>query len=61
MGRKYYLAMKTDQFVSSQELINSDFNDLKMAANRLFHDATKLAGLGFGTSFLKWVASFAAM
>lgn len=61
MGRKYYLAMKTDQFISSQQLINPDFSDLKMAANRLFHEATKLGGLGFATSFLKWVASFAAI
>lgn len=60
MGRWDYLAMKTDDHVT-KELLNSDFNELKFAAKRLINDATKLGGLGFGTSFLKWVASFAAM
>lgn len=55
-----YLAMKTDDQVTAQ-LINSDINELKLAAKRLINDAAKLTGLGFGTSFLKWVASFAAM
>ncbi|GFY93909.1 cold-regulated 413-plasma membrane 2 [Actinidia rufa] len=59
MGRMDYLAMKTDPVAA--ELINSDINELKIAAKRLFNHATKLGGLGFGTSFLKWVASFAAM
>lgn len=43
------------------EMIDSDINELKIAAKRLISHATKLGGLGFGTSFLKWVASFAAM
>ncbi|KAK2987503.1 hypothetical protein RJ640_012162 [Escallonia rubra] len=60
MGRKDYLAMKTDAAVTS-ELIDSDINDLKIAAKNLISHATKLGGLGFGTSFLKWVASFAAI
>lgn len=60
MGRLNYLAMKTDDQVAA-ELINSDFNELKIAAKKLVNDATRLGGLGFGTSFLKWVASFAAM
>uniref|UniRef100_A0A803PF65 Uncharacterized protein n=1 Tax=Cannabis sativa TaxID=3483 RepID=A0A803PF65_CANSA len=58
MGRDH-LAMKTDQVTA--ELIDSDINDLKIAAKKLFNHATKLGGLGFGTSFLKWVASFAAI
>ncbi|CAA3014867.1 cold-regulated 413 plasma membrane 2 [Olea europaea subsp. europaea] len=59
MGRIDYLAMKTDQ--ETAELLNSDFNELKMAAKKLIDHATKLGGLGFGTSLLKWVASFAAI
>ncbi|KAG5535757.1 hypothetical protein RHGRI_023504 [Rhododendron griersonianum] len=43
------------------EMIDSDINELKIAAKRLITHATKLGGLGFGTSFLKWVASFAAI
>ncbi|KAH7520096.1 hypothetical protein FEM48_Zijuj08G0107800 [Ziziphus jujuba var. spinosa] len=59
MGRMEFLAMRTDP--ATADLINSDINELKVAAKRLFNDASKLGGLGFGTSFLKWVASFAAM
>ena len=59
MGRNDYLAMKTDP--ATQDLINSDIDELKIAAKRLINHATKLGGLSFGTSFLKWVASFAAM
>lgn len=61
MGRilMQYLAMKTDPVVAS--LIDSDLNELKLAAKKLFKDATMLGGRGFGTSFLKWIASFAAM
>lgn len=60
MGRVDYLAMKTDP-IAATELLNSDINELKIAAKRFIRDATKLGGLGFGTTFLKWVASFAAM
>ncbi|KAI9165503.1 hypothetical protein LWI28_015247 [Acer negundo] len=60
MGRMDYLAMKTDDQVTAN-LIDSDINDLKVAAKNLINHATKLGGLGFGTSFLKWVASFAAI
>ncbi|KAL2531917.1 Cold-regulated plasma membrane protein 2 [Abeliophyllum distichum] len=56
MGKMEYLAMKTDQ-----ELLNDDFNELKMAAKKLMNHAKKLGGLGFGTTFLKWVSSFAAI
>ncbi|TYI54094.1 hypothetical protein E1A91_D11G051400v1 [Gossypium mustelinum] len=60
MGRmRQYLAMKTDPV--AQELISSDIKELKLAAIKLMDDATKLGGLGFGTSFLKWVASFSAI
>ncbi|KAE8665931.1 COR413PM2 protein [Hibiscus syriacus] len=60
MGRmQQYLAMKTDPV--AQEMISSDINDLKLAAMKLIDDVTKLGGLGFGTYFLKWVASFSAM
>lgn len=59
MGRMDYLAMKTDPV--AEELLSSDINDLKLAAKKLIKDATKLGGLGFGTAFLKWVASFSAM
>ena len=59
MGRMDYLALKTDP--ATADLIGSDINELKIAAKRLINHATKLGGLGFGTSFLKWVASFAAM
>ncbi|KAL8124813.1 hypothetical protein AgCh_012459 [Apium graveolens] len=52
MVRGNYIAMKTDQL--SQDIFNSDLNNL-------IADATRLGGLGFGTSFLKWVASFAAI
>lgn len=51
--------MSTDQVKA--DLIRSDLNELKVAAKRLINDAARLGGLGFGTSFLKWVASFAAM
>lgn len=63
MGRRPedYLAMKTDRDQVSAEMIDSDINDLKVAAKNLIGHATKLAGLGFGTSFLKWIASLAAM
>ncbi|GMP28208.1 hypothetical protein CsSME_00003848 [Camellia sinensis var. sinensis] len=54
-----YLAMKTD--LATAELINSDIDELKIAAKRLLNHATNLVGLGFGTSLLKWVASFAAI
>ncbi|CAI9110049.1 OLC1v1010011C1 [Oldenlandia corymbosa var. corymbosa] len=63
MGRKPvdFLAMKTDQDKVTAELIDSDINELKMAAKKLFDHTTKLGGLAVGTSFLKWVASFAAI
>ncbi|WCJ33828.1 cold regulated 413 plasma membrane 1 [Euphorbia peplus] len=59
MGKQSYLRMKTDQ--QNSNLIASDFQDLKNAAKNLANHAIKLGGLGFGTSFLEWVASFAAI
>ncbi|KAI9181741.1 hypothetical protein LWI28_018139 [Acer negundo] len=35
--------------------------ELVLAARKLANHAIKLGGLGFGTSFLEWVASFAAI
>lgn len=59
MGRKEYMALKLDP--DSASLIDSDMNELKLAAKKLIKDATKLGGLRFGTSFLRWLASFSAM
>ncbi|KAK6116199.1 hypothetical protein DH2020_050055 [Rehmannia glutinosa] len=59
MGRIDYLAMKSDQETAA--LLDSDFNELKIAAKKLINHATKFGGLAFGTSFLRWVASFAAI
>ncbi|XP_038883183.1 cold-regulated 413 plasma membrane protein 2-like [Benincasa hispida] len=59
MGRMAYLALNSDPLM--EELINSDINELKIAATRLLEHATKLGGKGLGTSFFKWLASFAAI
>ncbi|KDP46196.1 hypothetical protein JCGZ_10036 [Jatropha curcas] len=60
MGKKSYIAMKTDQ-ETMNDLIASDMKDLKNAAKKLANHAIRLGGLGFGTTFLEWVASFAAI
>ncbi|PWA59031.1 RNA-directed DNA polymerase, eukaryota, Reverse transcriptase zinc-binding domain protein [Artemisia annua] len=45
-----------------EDLINADISELKFGVEKkLFHQATKLGGLGFGKFFLSWVASFSAM
>ncbi|XP_065876514.1 cold-regulated 413 plasma membrane protein 2-like [Euphorbia lathyris] len=59
MGRIEFLKMTTDD--AKAELIESDITQLRVAAKKLINDATRLGGLGFGTSLLKWVASFAAI
>ena len=59
MGKKGYLAMRTD--TDTTDLISSDLRDLGNAAKKLATHAIKLGGLGFGTTFLEWLASFAAM
>lgn len=42
-------------------LLTSDFQDFANAAKKLANHAIKLGGLGFGTTFLEWIASFAAI
>lgn len=59
MGRVEYLAMKTD--ADTVSLVNSDLEELKIAAKKLVTDVSKLGGLAFGVSFVKWIASFSAM
>ncbi|CAI9104435.1 OLC1v1003103C1 [Oldenlandia corymbosa var. corymbosa] len=59
MGKLGYLALKSDQ--AGLELISSDFKDLGNAAKKLANHAITLGGLGFGTSFLKWLAFIAAV
>lgn len=59
MRQGSYIAMKTDTMAS--EVLSSDFKELGQVAKKLANHAFKLGGLGFGTSFLAWVASFAAM
>ncbi|XP_027356390.1 cold-regulated 413 plasma membrane protein 2-like [Abrus precatorius] len=43
------------------QLINSDFRDLSLAANKLAQHAIKLGGLGFGASFFGLIAAIAAV
>ena len=52
-----YLTMKTDP----ASLTDSDLNELKFAAKKLFNDAAMLGGKSVGMSLLRWIASFAAM
>ncbi|KAL6348019.1 hypothetical protein AAG906_037748 [Vitis piasezkii] len=59
MGKKGYLAMRTD--TDTTDLISSDLRDLGNAAKKLATHAIKLGSLGFGTTFLEWLASFAAI
>ncbi|XP_013595754.1 PREDICTED: cold-regulated 413 plasma membrane protein 2-like [Brassica oleracea var. oleracea] len=59
MGRVDYLAMKTD--VDTVALVNSDVEELKIAAKKLLSDVTKLGGAAFDVSFVKWLACFAAI
>ncbi|KAF5751134.1 Cold acclimation protein WCOR-like protein beta form [Tripterygium wilfordii] len=54
-----YLRMRRDE--ESSYLIDADFKELGYAAKKLANHAIKLGNLGFGTSFLEWVASFAAI
>ncbi|KVH92555.1 cold-regulated 413 plasma membrane protein 2-like isoform X2 [Cynara cardunculus var. scolymus] len=59
MVRSDFWTLKTEEVTA--ELINADISELKLAVERLFDHVTKIGGLGFGTSFLAWVASFAAI
>ncbi|KAH0767327.1 hypothetical protein KY290_003222 [Solanum tuberosum] len=58
--KKSYLAMKREASVGS-DLIDSDLKEIGIAAKKLANHAIMLGGIGFGTSFLKWIASFAAI
>ncbi|KAJ4836050.1 hypothetical protein Tsubulata_008949 [Turnera subulata] len=60
MGQKSYLAWRRQQELAS-DLFASDFKDLTNAAKKLANHAVKLGGLGFGTSFLEWLAAVAAI
>ncbi|XP_020091944.1 cold-regulated 413 plasma membrane protein 2-like [Ananas comosus] len=60
MGKMAYLAMESDQVYG--DLIESDLKEIGVAARRLANHAFRLgSGLGFGTTFLKFLASFAAI
>ncbi|KAB2635747.1 cold-regulated 413 plasma membrane protein 1-like [Pyrus ussuriensis x Pyrus communis] len=56
---KSYLKMMTEP--DAADLINNDFKELGAAVKKLASHVVPLGSLGYGTSFLKWVASFAAM
>ncbi|XP_057527531.1 cold-regulated 413 plasma membrane protein 2-like [Amaranthus tricolor] len=60
MKKVDYLKMKTEDEISSDQIF-SDMNEIANAAKKLVSDSIKLGGLGFGTTFLQWVASFAAI
>ncbi|CAN8254776.1 unnamed protein product [Cochlearia groenlandica] len=59
MGRVDYVAMKTD--VDTVSLVNSDMEELKIAAKKLVGDVTNLGGIALGVTFAKWISSFAAI
>ncbi|KAH7517900.1 hypothetical protein FEM48_Zijuj09G0113100 [Ziziphus jujuba var. spinosa] len=61
MAHKDYLRMRTERVPSSSYLISSDLKDLAAAAKNLANHSIKLASLGFGTTFLEWLACFAAI
>ncbi|KAJ7967377.1 Cold regulated membrane protein [Quillaja saponaria] len=60
-NKKNYLAMTTDLQQDLTQLINSDLKEMGQSAKKLANHAIKLGGLAFGTSFLEWVASIAAI
>ncbi|XP_071711904.1 cold-regulated 413 plasma membrane protein 2-like [Rutidosis leptorrhynchoides] len=59
MVRRDFFISKTDKVTT--QLINVDISELKVLVDKLFDHVTKVGGLGFGTSFLSWVASFSAI
>jgi hypothetical protein len=67
IGMASYLRMKTGPAgggasEGAQALIESDLRELGVAARKLANHALVLGGgLGFGSSFLKWLAFFAAV
>lgn len=60
MKRGGYLRMKTEDEIPSDQ-ISSDLKDIVNATKKLASDVFKNGGLGFGTVFLQWVASVAAI
>ncbi|CAK7329763.1 unnamed protein product [Dovyalis caffra] len=60
MGKKSFLAMRRDEEMAS-DLLASDFQDVTVAAKKLANHAIKLGGSGFVTTFLQWIAAFAAI
>ncbi|KAJ8441946.1 hypothetical protein Cgig2_020091 [Carnegiea gigantea] len=60
MKRVDHLRMKTEDEVPSDQ-ISSDLKDIVNATKKLASDVFKHGGLGFGTVFLQWVASVAAI
>ncbi|KAL6494757.1 hypothetical protein OROGR_031557 [Orobanche gracilis] len=61
-GKRSYLAMKTSDGAGGSEVISSDLKEVGHALKNLAnHTVVRLGGIGFGTSFLKWVAAFAAI
>ncbi|KAI4387299.1 hypothetical protein MLD38_005142 [Melastoma candidum] len=61
MGRMEYIAMKTDEASGGSDLIDGGMSFLQVAADEIFGELSKHKDLGFGTHFLKWIASFAAI
>ncbi|XP_073024061.1 cold-regulated 413 plasma membrane protein 2-like [Primulina eburnea] len=59
-GKMTYLKMKTD-YEAENALISSDLKELGNSLQLLANHALLGGGLGFGTSFLKWVAFCAAV
>ncbi|RRT60568.1 hypothetical protein B296_00015891 [Ensete ventricosum] len=61
--RNEYLRMKTDYApIGGDDLIHSDLKELGVAAKKLANHALMVGGgLGVGTTFFKFLASFAAM
>ncbi|XVF68194.1 hypothetical protein PTKIN_Ptkin10aG0185000 [Pterospermum kingtungense] len=59
VGKRSYLAMRTEK--EATDLISSDIKELVFAAKKLANHAVKLGSLGLGTTFLEWIASFAAI
>lgn len=56
-----YLAMKTDVITDSRLMESDGVKVLGVVSRKVAGQALMISGLGFGTTVLKWVASFAAM
>ncbi|XP_057964853.1 cold-regulated 413 plasma membrane protein 1-like [Malania oleifera] len=55
------MGKKGSSYMAARELIGGDLRELILAAKKLANHAVMLGSLGFGTSFLEWLASFAAI